>query len=119
VFNIGNPHEVTMLELASTIARLAGADASLRHLPAAADDPSRRRPDITKMRERYGWEPRVSLEDGLSRTLACFTGNSKQQTSKNKQRTAQSEQQKVRGRFAVVNDAPDDEQDGNVQEAAA
>ena len=72
VFNIGNPHEVTMLQLAKTIARLAGASARVAHLPPATDDPSRRRPDISKMTTRYGWEPRVGLEDGLERTIAYF-----------------------------------------------
>jgi nucleoside-diphosphate-sugar epimerase len=70
VFNIGNPHEVTMIELAQAIASLAGADARVAHLPAAADDPARRRPDITRMRERYGWQPSVALEEGLAATIA-------------------------------------------------
>jgi len=72
IFNIGNPHEVTMLELAETIARLSGAAAEVEHLPAAEDDPARRRPDIAKMIERYGWEPRVTLEEGLAQTIAYF-----------------------------------------------
>jgi len=72
VFNLGNPQEVSMVELAELIAREAGRDARLAYGPEAADDPSRRRPDLTKLHERYGWEPRVSLADGLRRTVAWF-----------------------------------------------
>lgn len=69
VFNIGNPREVTMLELAAAVAGAVGVEPRVERLPPAPDDPARRRPDITKMRARYGWEPRVSLEDGLRRTV--------------------------------------------------
>jgi UDP-glucuronate decarboxylase len=72
VFNIGNPHEVTMLDLARTICDATGAYRQFEHLPAAEDDPARRRPDITRMQERYGWYPEVSLEDGLRETVAYF-----------------------------------------------
>jgi dTDP-glucose 4,6-dehydratase len=72
VFNLGNPHEVSMLELARTIASITGRGSEIVHLPAVADDPARRRPDITRVRDRYGWEPRVSLEDGLRDTIAWF-----------------------------------------------
>ena len=61
-----------MLELAGRMARATGHDGGLMFGPAAVDDPSRRCPDLTKMRERYGWEPKVSLEDGLSATIAYF-----------------------------------------------
>jgi dTDP-glucose 4,6-dehydratase len=72
-FNIGNPHEVTVLELAETIVRIAGSKSEIVHrkeLPV--DDPKRRRPDITRARNLLGWEPEVSLEHGLSRTLEYF-----------------------------------------------
>ncbi|MFN8557494.1 MAG: GDP-mannose 4,6-dehydratase [Dehalococcoidia bacterium] len=72
VFNIGNPHEVTMLDLARTVARLAGRADAMDFLPRTVDDPERRRPDISRMRSRYGWVPRVHLEDGLRRTIAWF-----------------------------------------------
>jgi dTDP-glucose 4,6-dehydratase len=71
--NLGNPHEVTVLELAQTIVRIAGSKSEIDHrkdLPV--DDPKRRRPDITHARSLLGWEPEVSLEDGLSRTLEYF-----------------------------------------------
>ena len=74
VFNIGNPHEVTMRELAEHVARLVGCELEIVSEQREAGDPARRRPDITKMRERYGWEPRVSLEDGLRRTIDYFRG---------------------------------------------
>jgi nucleoside-diphosphate-sugar epimerase len=72
IFNIGNPHEVTMQELARAVALCAGRGARVEHLPAAADDPARRKPDITRMVERYGWHPRVPLIEGLSRTVHHF-----------------------------------------------
>ncbi len=72
VFNIGNPHEVTMLDLARTIADEIGGEHQFNFLPSSSDDPSRRRPDITRIRERYGWEPRVGLAEGLQRTIAYF-----------------------------------------------
>ncbi len=72
IFNLGNPHEVTMLELATLITSAARGGGELEFLPAAQDDPARRRPDITRVRERYGWEPTVSLEDGLRETVAYF-----------------------------------------------
>jgi nucleoside-diphosphate-sugar epimerase len=72
VFNLGNDHEISMLELAGHVARATGHDGRLSFAPAAVDDPSRRCPDLTKMRERYGWEPKVPLEDGLSATIAYF-----------------------------------------------
>ncbi len=72
VFNLGNPREMTMIELAATVARCAGSEAGLRHLPRLADDPERRRPDITKVQERFGWQPHVALEEGLTATVAYF-----------------------------------------------
>ena len=72
VFNLGNPHEVTMLELAETIAAAAGGSGEVAHLPAAEDDPARRRPDISRVRARYGWAPKVALADGIASTVASF-----------------------------------------------
>jgi nucleoside-diphosphate-sugar epimerase len=71
-FNLGNPHEVTVLDLAAMIASAAGASGGPSFLPARPGDPARRQPDIARMRERYGWQPKVALEDGLRRTLAYF-----------------------------------------------
>jgi nucleoside-diphosphate-sugar epimerase len=72
VFNMGNPNEITMLELAETVSRLTGQAASTTLLERGQDDPGRRKPDISRMRERYGWEPEVSLEDGMRRTIDYF-----------------------------------------------
>lgn len=67
--NIGNPDERTMLELAEVIARLLGRRVERVHRPLPKDDPTRRRPDITRARALLGWQPRVTLEDGLARTI--------------------------------------------------
>jgi nucleoside-diphosphate-sugar epimerase len=73
VFNIGNPQEITMRELAGRVARLTGLGAEkIQYVPRGADDPERRRPDITKMRTRYDWEPAVGLEEGLRKTIEYF-----------------------------------------------
>jgi nucleoside-diphosphate-sugar epimerase len=72
VFNIGNPEEITVLELAGAVARAAGTDARIEWLPPAPDDPARRKPDISKMRARYRWEPRVALDEGLRETIEYF-----------------------------------------------
>jgi dTDP-glucose 4,6-dehydratase len=70
--NLGNPHEVTVLELAETIIRLAGSDSQIEHRDLPVDDPRQRRPDITRAKKLLGWEPEVRLEDGLRRTLEYF-----------------------------------------------
>jgi dTDP-glucose 4,6-dehydratase len=70
--NLGNPSEVTVLELAKTIVRLAGSQSEIVHRDLPVDDPKQRRPDITRARTMFGWEPEVALEDGLTRTLEYF-----------------------------------------------
>lgn len=70
--NIGNPHEVTILELADTIQRVVGSFPGVRFLPRPEDDPTVRRPDISLARKLLDWEPEVPLEEGLRRTLAWF-----------------------------------------------
>ena len=70
--NLGNPHEVTVLELAEMIVRLAASKSAIQHRPLPVDDPKQRRPDITRAREILGWQPEVPLEDGLRRTLEYF-----------------------------------------------
>ncbi|HUZ77513.1 MAG TPA: UDP-glucuronic acid decarboxylase family protein [Chloroflexota bacterium] len=72
VFNLGNPGEFTMLELAELVQRLTGDASGVEFQPAREDDPSRRRPDITKATAKLGWTPRVNLEEGLRRTIAWF-----------------------------------------------
>ena len=70
--NLGNPEEVSMLELAETIIRLAGSQSKIDHRDLPVDDPKQRRPDITRARNLLGWQPEVGLEDGLRRTLEYF-----------------------------------------------
>jgi nucleoside-diphosphate-sugar epimerase len=70
--NLGNPQEVTVLELAETIIRLAKSKSEIEHRPLPVDDPKQRRPDIARAREVLGWQPEVRLEDGLGRTLEYF-----------------------------------------------
>ena len=72
--NLGNPHEITVLELAETINRLLDNPAGVVFLPhrILEGDPVRRCPDITKARTLLGWEPRVGLEEGLRRTIEDF-----------------------------------------------
>ena len=70
--NLGNPHEVSMAELAREVLRLTGSAAGVRLLPAREEDPRCRQPDITLARQLLGWQPTVSLQDGLIDTIAAF-----------------------------------------------
>jgi len=70
--NLGNPHEMTILELAETVRRLVGSNVPLAFKPLPQDDPKVRRPDITKARALLHWEPKVGLEAGLKETIAYF-----------------------------------------------
>jgi len=74
VFNIGNPAEVTIRELAERIRTLAGSDSPIHFTDRRPGDPERRRPDITKIRDRYGWEPTIGLDEGLAETIATLRG---------------------------------------------
>ena len=70
--NIGNPGEFTMLELAEKVLLKVGGKSKLVFRPLPSDDPKMRRPDITKAKELLGWEPKVSLDDGLDEIIAYF-----------------------------------------------
>ena len=70
--NLGNPAEATIMELAEKVIRLTGGRSKVEFRPLPADDPTRRRPDITLAREKLGWEPKVGLDEGLERTIAHF-----------------------------------------------
>ena len=73
--NLGNPVEMSILALAKKIIEVTGSDTRVVHEPLPQDDPRQRRPDITQAREKLGWEPRVSLDEGLSETVAWFRGS--------------------------------------------
>jgi dTDP-glucose 4,6-dehydratase len=70
--NIGNPHEMTIEEIARTIVRMTGSPSRIVYRPLPEDDPKVRQPDITRARTLLGWEPKVGLEEGLARTLEYF-----------------------------------------------
>ena len=70
--NIGNPHEITILEFAHQILKLTGSTVPITFQPLPQDDPKQRCPDITKAKRILGWEPQVQLEEGLRRTLEYF-----------------------------------------------
>lgn len=74
--NIGNPHEITMLELAEIVIDLTGSSSKLVYLPLPADDPLQRLPDIQLAKTSLGWEPTVTLRDGLERTISWFRDSS-------------------------------------------
>ena len=70
--NLGNPRELTIVELAKTVIRLSGRDVELVHKPLPVDDPKRRCPDIGRARELLKFDPRVTLEQGVSATIENF-----------------------------------------------
>jgi dTDP-glucose 4,6-dehydratase len=70
--NIGNPHELTIKEIADTIIRMTGSTSKVIYKPLPTDDPKQRRPDITRARTLLHWEPKVQLEEGLVRTIEYF-----------------------------------------------
>ena len=70
--NIGNPHELSVLELAELIRDLAGSSSSIEFVALPQDDPLVRRPDITIATRDLGWMPQVDVEDGLRRTIEWF-----------------------------------------------
>jgi UDP-glucuronate decarboxylase len=78
--NLGNPVEVTVLELAERILALTGSHSRLVRKPMPTDDPTRRCPDISLARTQLGWEPRIPLDEGLRRTIAWFAA---QEASRN------------------------------------
>ncbi|HOG24539.1 MAG TPA: SDR family oxidoreductase [Candidatus Omnitrophota bacterium] len=70
--NIGNPREISMMELAKLILRITGASSGIVHQDLPVDDPKVRRPDITKAKKNLNWQPKVSLESGLQKTVDYF-----------------------------------------------
>lgn len=72
IVNLGNPEETTIREFAAVVAELAGVPLVTESCPLPPDDPTRRKPDISRARGLLGWEPRVPLREGLARTLAWW-----------------------------------------------
>ena len=70
--NIGNPNEFTMRELAEVIIKLTGTKSKLKFEPLPSDDPRQRQPDISQARSTLNWEPKIQLEEGLTKTIAYF-----------------------------------------------
>ena len=70
--NLGNPVELTVIEIARLVAEIIGSQAGIRHIAAVEDDPQRRCPDITRAVQRLDWRPLVQLEEGLKQTIAWF-----------------------------------------------
>ncbi len=70
--NMGNPGEFTIMELAEKVIELTGSSSKIICEPLPLDDPRQRKPDISQARERYGWEPKVGLDEGLKKTVAYF-----------------------------------------------
>jgi dTDP-glucose 4,6-dehydratase len=73
--NLGNPHEMTIKELAETVIKLTGSKSLITCKPLPQDDPKTRQPDITKAKRLLDWQPQVSLEEGLLRTIEWFRAN--------------------------------------------
>ena len=69
VFNIGNPNEMTVGQLAEKIIKLTDSTSEIKYLELPNDDPKQRKPDITKAKTKLNWEPKVNLEDGLTKTI--------------------------------------------------
>ena len=72
--NLGNPHEMSLLELAETVIRVTGSSSEIVFEALPVDDPHVRQPDITRARQVLGWEPTVPLEAGLRRTMEFMAG---------------------------------------------
>jgi nucleoside-diphosphate-sugar epimerase len=70
--NIGNDNEFTILQLAELVVDVTGSSSEIVHHPLPEDDPTQRRPDLTKARSLLGWEPTIQLREGLERTAEYF-----------------------------------------------
>ena len=69
VFNIGNPNEITILQLAEKVIELTNSNSEIKFLKLPDDDPMQRKPDITKANKELDWFPEVTLDEGLKKTI--------------------------------------------------
>jgi UDP-glucuronate decarboxylase len=81
--NLGNPEETSIIEFAQRIKSMLGSTQAIVHKPPAPDDPSKRKPDISRAKKEIGWEPKTSVGDGLAYTVEYF----KQELSMSKEHT--------------------------------
>jgi UDP-glucuronate decarboxylase len=81
--NLGNPSEFTIKELADEVIKICGSNSAIKYLPLPEDDPKQRQPDISRAQALLGWEPTISLNEGLKKTVAYFkqAANIKQQSA--------------------------------------
>lgn len=70
--NLGNPNEITILDIAKVIVRMVGSNSEIEYKDLPSDDPTRRRPDITRAKNILDWEPKIGLEEGLEKTIKYF-----------------------------------------------
>ena len=75
VFNIGNPNEITILQLAEFIVKLTESKSVIKHLQLPEDDPMQRKPDISKAVKKLNWEPKIELANGLNKTINWVKAN--------------------------------------------
>lgn len=72
--NLGNPNEITMKSLAELILQMTNSKSEIVYMPLPQDDPTQRKPDIKLAREKLEWEPKISLENGLQKSIEYFRG---------------------------------------------
>jgi nucleoside-diphosphate-sugar epimerase len=70
--NLGNPNEISILELSRLIIEITGSKSEIIYKPLPEDDPRQRRPDISKAKEILGWQPKIQLREGLEKTVYYF-----------------------------------------------
>ncbi|KPQ09142.1 MAG: dTDP-glucose 4,6-dehydratase RfbB [Saliniramus fredricksonii] len=86
--NLGNPHEITVVELAEMVLDMVGGRSRILRLPLPVDDPQRRRPDISRAKNILGWKPRVPLEEGLAATIRYFDRRLAEEQTRPRKRVA-------------------------------
>jgi len=70
--NLGNPDEFTIMQFAEYVKKLTGSESEIKFLEKNQDDPSKRKPDISLAKDKLGWEPRVTVKEGLDKTIKYF-----------------------------------------------